>query len=89
MLCCCVRRGAKRNSQKTPLTNTPLFKQPLPHAPQKTKGGWLLRYENDNTASTDTAYFDAKRSRLTFLVDYPEKPSQTDLEWIERCAVAF
>ena len=44
-------------------------------------GGWLLRYENDNTAGD--AFFDAKESRLTFMAEYPAKPTQEDLLWIQ------
>lgn len=44
-------------------------------------GGWMLRYENDNTEGD--AFFDSSQSRLTFMVDYPNSPSQEDLMWIK------
>jgi hypothetical protein len=46
-------------------------------------GGWILRYENDNTAGD--YFFDTRQSRLTFLVDYPNKPNQDHLYWLKRC----
>jgi len=42
----------------------------------------MLEYENDNTKGD--YFFDTRQSRLTFLVDYPNKATQEDLMWIKQ-----
>jgi hypothetical protein len=41
----------------------------------------MLRYENDNTKGD--YFFQTSKSKLTLMVDYPPKPSQESLMWIQ------
>ncbi|KAI8464000.1 MAG: coth protein-domain-containing protein [Monoraphidium minutum] len=49
---------------------------------QGLSGGWLLKYENDNSKADDP-FFELRASRLTILVDYPGSATQEDLVYIK------
>lgn len=46
-------------------------------------GGFLLAYENDNIAGTDTQLF-TRLTKLTFIQEYPKGNNESTVMWMQR-----